>query len=52
MYMYKCICVCLGAQCVLHGPIKLQPHNEEVIIIQDPDEHEICYVDARGFKTW
>lgn len=36
---------------VLHGPLKLQPHGEEVVIVQDPDGHEICFVDARGFKT-
>jgi hypothetical protein len=36
---------------VLHGPLKLQPHGEEVIIVQDPDGHEYCFVDARGFKT-
>ena len=35
---------------VLHGPIKLKPHNEEVVIVQDPDGHEYCFVDARGFK--
>jgi lactoylglutathione lyase len=36
---------------VLHGPIKLQPHGEEVVIIQDFDGHEYCFVDARGFKV-
>ena len=36
---------------ILHGPIKLQPHNEEVIIIADPDGHEYCFVDARGYQN-
>ena len=33
---------------VLHGPIKLQPHNEEVCIDEDVDGYEYCFVDARG----
>ena len=35
---------------MLHGPMKLKPHEEEVLIVQDPDGHELCFVDARGFK--
>lgn len=36
---------------ILHGPIKLQPHNEEVVIIKDPDGYEHCFVDARGYTN-
>jgi hypothetical protein len=32
---------------VLHGPLKLQPHGEEVVIVADPDGYEYCFVDAR-----
>ena len=40
-----------GVGKILHGPIKLQPHNEEVVIIEDPDGYEYCFVDARGYQT-
>lgn len=34
---------------MLHGPTKLEEsHGEEVVIVQDPDGHEICFVDAEG----
>jgi len=36
---------------VAHGPFKLQPHGEEVVIVLDPDEHEYCFVDARGYMN-
>lgn len=36
---------------ILHGPVKLQPHNEEVVIVQDLDGHEYCFVDARGYRN-
>ena len=36
---------------VLHGPLKLQPHGEEVAIVGDPDGHEYCFVDARGYRA-
>jgi len=36
---------------VLHGPIKLQPHNEEVAIVDDLDGYEFCFVDARGYTN-
>lgn len=36
---------------ILHGPFKLQPHGEEVVIVADPDGHEFCFVDARGYKN-
>ena len=49
-YIYRFKPMGRGAQCVLHGPTKLQPHGEEVLIVQDPDGHEICFVDARGFQ--
>lgn len=32
---------------ILHGPLKLQPHGEEVVIVADPDGYEYCFVDAR-----
>jgi len=32
---------------ILHGPLKLQPHGEEVVIVADPDGYEHCFVDAR-----
>jgi glutaredoxin 3 len=40
-----------GGGQVLHGPIKLQPHGEEVTIAQDGDGHEFCFVDARGYRN-
>mmetsp|Transcript_3770 Transcript_3770/g.5951 ORF Transcript_3770/g.5951 Transcript_3770/m.5951 type:complete len:291 (-) Transcript_3770:473-1345(-) len=36
---------------ILHGPIKLKPHNEEVVIVADPDGYEYCFVDARGYTN-
>jgi len=36
---------------ILHGPLKLQPHGEEVVILTDDDGHEYCFVDARGFQN-
>ncbi|EKX48404.1 hypothetical protein GUITHDRAFT_159506 [Guillardia theta CCMP2712] len=36
---------------ILHGPIKLQPHNEEVVIVEDVDGYEYCFVDARGYTN-
>ena len=36
---------------VLHGPLVLQPHGEEVAIVQDPDGMELCFVDARGYRA-
>lgn len=36
---------------VVHGPMTLEPHGEEVIIVQDPDGHELCFVDGRGFEN-
>jgi len=36
---------------VLHGPLKLQPHGEEVVIVADPDGYEFCFVDARGYTN-
>lgn len=36
---------------ILHGPMKLQPHGEEVLIVQDSDGHELCFVDARGYRN-
>ena len=40
-----------GSGRIVHGPIKLEPHGEEVLILRDEDGHEYCFVDARGFKT-
>ena len=40
-----------GAGSILHGPLVLQPHGEEVVIVQDADGHEYCFVDARGFRA-
>lgn len=40
-----------GQGTILHGPVKLQPHNEEVVIVQDLDGHEYCFVDARGYRN-
>jgi len=31
---------------ILHGPQRLEPHGEEVVIVQDPDGHEYCFVDC------
>lgn len=36
---------------IAHGPFKLQPHGEEVVIVQDGDGHEYCFVDARGYTN-
>jgi len=36
---------------ILHGPLKLAPHGEEVVIVADGDGHEYCFVDARGFQN-
>jgi glutaredoxin 3 len=36
---------------ILHGPLVLQPHGEEVLIAQDGDGHEYCFVDARGYRA-
>ena len=40
-----------GGGTILHGPLKLQPHGEEVLIVQDGDGHELCFVDARGYRN-
>jgi catechol 2,3-dioxygenase-like lactoylglutathione lyase family enzyme len=40
-----------GVGTIQHGPIKLQPHNEEVVIVKDVDGYEYCFVDARGFTA-
>lgn len=40
-----------GTGTVLHGPVVLQPHGEEVVIAQDADGHEYCFVDARGYRA-
>ena len=40
-----------AAGSVLHGPLVLQPHGEEVVIVQDADGHEYCFVDARGYRN-
>ena len=39
-----------GSARIVHGPIKLEPHGEEVLILTDEDGHEYCFVDARGFQ--
>jgi catechol 2,3-dioxygenase-like lactoylglutathione lyase family enzyme len=39
-----------GSGRVVHGPVKLEPHGEEVLIVRDEDGHEYCFVDARGFQ--
>jgi hypothetical protein len=26
-------------------------HNETVLIVRDPDAHEICFVEARGLQN-
>lgn len=36
---------------VMHGPFRLQPHNEEVLICTDFDGHEYCFVDARNYTN-
>ena len=40
-----------AAGSVLHGPLVLQPHGEEVVIVQDADGQEYCFVDARGYRN-
>jgi glutaredoxin 3 len=40
-----------GQGTILHGPLVLQPHGEEVVIVQDADGHEYCFVDARGYRA-
>jgi catechol 2,3-dioxygenase-like lactoylglutathione lyase family enzyme len=39
-----------GSARIVHGPVKLEPHGEEVLILTDEDGHEYCFVDARGFQ--
>ena len=39
-----------GSGKVLHGPVRLEPHGEQVVIVADEDGHEYCFVDARGFQ--
>jgi catechol 2,3-dioxygenase-like lactoylglutathione lyase family enzyme len=41
----------MGSGTIIHGPVSLAPHGEEVLILRDEDGHEFCFVDARGFKT-
>lgn len=36
---------------ILHGPVKLNPHNEEVLIVKDFDGHEYCFVDNIGYQS-
>ncbi len=36
---------------ILHGPVALNPHKEEVIIIKDFDGHEYCFVDNIGYQS-
>jgi glutaredoxin 3 len=43
--------VTAAAGAILHGPLVLQPHGEEVVIVQDGDGHEYCFVDARGYRA-
>ena len=41
-----------GSATVLHGPMRLaSSHNETVLIVRDPDAHEICFVEARGLQN-
>jgi len=35
---------------IVHGPFALPPHNEKVIIVRDPDDYELCFVEASGYK--
>lgn len=39
-----------GAGRIVHGPVALEPHGENVLILRDLDGHEYCFVDARGFQ--
>lgn len=40
-----------GMGSVVVGPIELDPHKEEVVIVADPDGHEYCFVDARKYTN-
>lgn len=35
---------------ILHGPVTLDPHNEEVMVVKDFDGHEYCFVDTIGYQ--
>lgn len=34
---------------IVHGPMALPPHMERVVIVEDADGFEYCFVDATGF---
>ena len=40
-----------GVGNVVVGPIELEPHKEEVVIVSDFDGHEYCFVDARKYTN-
>jgi len=36
---------------ILHGPFKLPPHDEHVVIVADPDMYEYCFVGMTGYRA-
>jgi thiol-disulfide isomerase/thioredoxin len=36
---------------ILHGPFKLPPHDEHVVIVADPDGYEYCFVGMTGYRA-
>uniref|UniRef100_A0A6B2L5W2 Uncharacterized protein n=1 Tax=Arcella intermedia TaxID=1963864 RepID=A0A6B2L5W2_9EUKA len=36
---------------IAHGPFKLPPHDEHVVIVADPDGYEYCFVGQTGYRA-
>jgi len=36
---------------IVHGPLKLPPHNEHLVIVGDTDGYEYCYVAMTGYRS-
>jgi len=36
---------------IVHGPFKLPPHDEHLVIVADPDGYEYCFVAMTGYRN-
>jgi len=36
---------------IIHGPFKLPPHDEHLVIVADPDGYEYCFVGMTGYRA-
>jgi len=36
---------------IVHGPLKLPPHSEHLVIVADPDGYEYCFVGMTGYRS-